>query len=72
VAGLNDGHLLDDQTIVGIRPPRVVPGRLARRGPHELERDAQFIIMLATVAMTGQGEALGMVVYDGRWHIAPT
>ena len=22
--------------------------------------------------MTGQGEALGMVVYDGRWYIAPS
>jgi len=22
--------------------------------------------------MTGQGEALGMAVYDGRWYIAPS
>jgi len=22
--------------------------------------------------MTGQGEALGMVVYDGRWYVAPS
>ena len=22
--------------------------------------------------MTGQGEALGMAVYDGRWYVAPT
>jgi hypothetical protein len=28
--------------------------------------------LLAGVTMTGQGEALGMVVYDGRWYIAPT
>ncbi len=28
--------------------------------------------MLAAVAMTGQGEALGMAVYDGRWYIAPS
>jgi hypothetical protein len=28
--------------------------------------------MLAGVAMTGQGEALGMAVYDGRWYIAPS
>ena len=28
--------------------------------------------MLAAVTMTGQGEALGMAVYDGRWYIAPT
>lgn len=26
----------------------------------------------AGVAMTGQGEALGMAVYEGRWHIAPS
>jgi hypothetical protein len=29
-------------------------------------------MMLAAVAMTGQGEALGMAVYEGRWSIAPT
>jgi hypothetical protein len=34
--------------------------------------DDRFVIMLAAVAMTGQGEALGMVLYEGRWHIAPT
>ena len=28
--------------------------------------------MLAAVTMTGQGEALGMAVYDGRWYIAPS
>jgi hypothetical protein len=34
--------------------------------------DPRFVIMLAGVAMTGQGEALGMAVHDGRWYIAPT
>lgn len=33
--------------------------------------DERYVVMLAAVAMTGQGEALGMVQYDGRWHIAP-
>ena len=33
--------------------------------------DPQFLIMLAGVAMTGQGEALGMAMYDGRWYVAP-
>jgi hypothetical protein len=28
--------------------------------------------MLAAVAMTGQGEAVGMAEYDGRWYIAPS
>ncbi len=35
-------------------------------------RDPQLVVMLAGVTMTGQGEALGMVVYDGRWYIAPS
>jgi hypothetical protein len=35
-------------------------------------RDARLVVMLAAVTMTGQGEALGMAVYDGRWYIAPT
>jgi len=35
-------------------------------------RDPLFVVMLAAVTMTGQGEALGMAVYDGRWYIAPT
>ncbi|MGZ4714359.1 MAG: maltokinase N-terminal cap-like domain-containing protein [Acidimicrobiia bacterium] len=34
--------------------------------------DPLFVTMLAAVAMTGQGEALGMAVYDGRWYIAPS
>ena len=35
-------------------------------------RDPRFVIMLAGAAMTGQGEALGMVVYESRWYIAPS
>jgi hypothetical protein len=34
--------------------------------------DSLLLTMLAAVTMTGQGEALGMVVLDGRMHIAPT
>jgi hypothetical protein len=34
--------------------------------------DPLFVVMLAAVAMTGQGEALGMAQYDGRWYIAPS
>lgn len=33
--------------------------------------DDRYLIMLAAVTMTGQGEALGMAVYDGRWYVAP-
>ncbi len=34
--------------------------------------DPLYLVMLAAVSMTGQGEALGMVQYDGRWFIAPS
>jgi hypothetical protein len=45
---------------------------LGTRWVYDGLRDPRFVIMLAGVAMTGQGEALGMVLYDGRWYIAPT
>jgi len=28
--------------------------------------------MLAAVAMTGQGEAIGLAEHDGRWYVAPS
>lgn len=34
--------------------------------------DPLAVVMLAAVTMTGQGEALGMAVYESRWYIAPT
>ena len=34
--------------------------------------DAQFVTMLAAVTMTGQGEALGLVVDAGRWIVVPS
>jgi Maltokinase N-terminal cap domain len=34
--------------------------------------DPRYVLMLAGVAMTGQGEALGLVMSEGRWYIAPT
>ena len=45
---------------------------LGTRWVYDGLRDPRFIIMLAAVAMTGQGEAVGMVVYDDRWYIAPS
>ena len=45
---------------------------LGNRWVYDGLRDPLFVVMLAGVAMTGQGEALGMAVYDGRWYIAPT
>jgi hypothetical protein len=45
---------------------------LGTRWVYDGLRDPQYVVMLAAVTMTGQGEALGLAVYDGRWHIAPT
>jgi hypothetical protein len=45
---------------------------LGTRWVYDGLRDPRLVVMLAAVTMTGQGEALGMVEYDGRWHIAPT
>jgi len=45
---------------------------LGSRWVYDGLRDPLFVVMLAAVAMTGQGEALGMVVYDGRWYVAPS
>jgi hypothetical protein len=45
---------------------------LGTRWVYDGLRDPRLVIMLAAVAMTGQGEALGMAVYEDRWYIAPT
>jgi hypothetical protein len=45
---------------------------LGRRWVYDGVRDERLVVMLAAVSMTGQGEALGMAEYGGRWYIAPT
>lgn len=45
---------------------------LGRRWVYDGLRDPRYVVMLAAVTMTGQGEALGMAVYDGRWYVAPS
>lgn len=45
---------------------------LGTRWVYDGLRDPRFVVMLAAVTMTGQGEAVGMVVYDGRWVVAPS
>jgi hypothetical protein len=45
---------------------------LGTRWVYDGLRDPQLVVMLAAVTMTGQGEALGMAVYDGRWYVAPS
>ena len=45
---------------------------LGTRWVYDGLRDPRFVVMLAAVTMTGQGEALGMAEYEGRWYIAPS
>lgn len=45
---------------------------LGTRWVYDGLHDPQMVFMFAAVAMTGQGEALGMVVYEDRWYIAPS
>jgi hypothetical protein len=45
---------------------------LGNRWVYDGLRDPVYVVMLAAVTMTGQGEALGMVVYDDRWYVAPS
>jgi Maltokinase N-terminal cap domain len=45
---------------------------LGTRWVYDGLRDPRFVVMLAAVAMTGQGEALGMAVYEDRWFIVPS
>jgi hypothetical protein len=45
---------------------------LGTRWVYDGLRDPRLVVMLAAVTMTGQGEAIGMVVSDGRWYVAPS
>ncbi len=45
---------------------------LGTRWVYDGVRDPRFVLMMAAVTMTGQGEALGMVEHEDRWYIAPT
>lgn len=45
---------------------------LGTRWVYDGLHDPRLVVMLAAVTMTGQGEALGMVLYDGRWYVAPS
>jgi hypothetical protein len=57
-----------DDALVG----RMEHSALGTRWVYDGVRDPAYVVMLAGVAMTGQGEALGMVVYEDRWYIAPS
>lgn len=45
---------------------------LGTRWVYDGLRDPQSTMVLAAVAMTGQGEAIGMGERDGRWFVAPS
>jgi hypothetical protein len=45
---------------------------LGTRWVYDGLRDPRLVLMLAAVAMTGQGEALGLAEFKGRWYIAPS
>lgn len=63
-----------DQPLQGAEPALIGEMEhsvLGTRWVYDGLRDPRLVVMLAAVAMTGQGEALGMAVYDGRWYIAP-
>jgi hypothetical protein len=45
---------------------------LGTRWVYDGLRDPVFVMMLAGVTMTGQGEALGVAEFQGRWYIAPS
>lgn len=64
-----------DEPLDGADGARIVEMQHSVLGPcwvYDGLRDPRLVVMLAAVAMTGQGEALGIVVYDGRWYIAPS
>jgi Maltokinase N-terminal cap domain len=45
---------------------------LGTRWVYDGLRDPLFLVMLVRVSMTGQGEALGVAEYEGRWFVAPS
>ena len=55
-------------TLVGVLEHSVLGTRYVYDGVS----DPRAVTMLAAVTMTGQGEALGMAVYEDRWYVAPT
>jgi len=45
---------------------------LGTRWVYDGLRDPRYVVMLAALTMTGQGEAIGMAVHDGRWYVVPS
>jgi hypothetical protein len=45
---------------------------LGTRWVYDGLRDPRLTVMLAAVTLTGQGEALGLALYEGRWYTVPS
>jgi len=45
---------------------------LGTRWVYDGLRDPRLVLMLAAVTLTGQGEALGMALHEGRWYTVPS
>ncbi len=45
---------------------------LGTRWVYDGVEDERYVMVLAGVALTGQGEALGWALHEGRWYVAPT
>lgn len=56
-----------DEALVGTLAHSVLGTRYLYDGIY----DACYLMVLAGVALTGQGHALGMAEFDGRWYAAP-
>lgn len=64
-----------DAPLVGAEEALIVEmqhSALGTRWVYDGLLDPTYVMMLAAVAMTGQGEALGLAERDGRWYVAPT
>lgn len=44
---------------------------LGTRWVYDGLRDPAYVVSLAATTMTGQGEAIGLAEFDGRWYLAP-
>ncbi len=57
-----------DHALIG----RMEHSALGTRWVYDGLGDDRYLTLLAGVALTGQGIALGMAQHDGRWYIAPS
>ncbi len=63
-----DEPLSDERALITTMEHSVLGRRWVYDGLH----DPLLPVMLCAVSMTGQGEALGMAMHEGRWYVAPS